>query len=396
MTSGAHDHPDILAAIPPAPDLSAYATKADVAAMIAAALKPSVPPPIVLPARPIASGIAATKDNVQMRRNGNGDVCMSVVKNGTGPITGVCIQDRFGTAKQVYHKGDGGLYEVAAVLSPDGAPIASTTWKPVSPGADAGFPTIMFDTPSIDIAAGTPFYIRLVNKHQSPDGNYCSLNTLLDRAHGSPRQWAFPDDQLKVLVNTGSGWVEYDGGGHTATLDVLPGHEGFAYTQALVEYFAPIGDAVAGKGAASGNVARQLVVVDVPTPASQIAIVVRHDHGPGALTLALGGLAAGIVSGLPISTTAGQDAGGEVRAIASISPIIVPVGSFYLTLSAPAGTGYAATPVRKALKGSYPTLTADWGSYMAEGYAESSSDGKTFKALYGNPNQTDLQFALLP
>lgn len=49
MTDGAHDHPEILAAIPtvpPPPDLSPYATHDEVAAMIAAALQPAGPPPV--------------------------------------------------------------------------------------------------------------------------------------------------------------------------------------------------------------------------------------------------------------------------------------------------------------------------------------------------------------
>lgn len=350
-----------------------------------AALTPSVPP-VVVPV-PTGKGIGSawidTKDNIQMRRNGNGDVAIQLRKRGTGPLTGIRIQDRFGP---VYSAGDGGKYDVAAVLgSPDGNAIASVTWFPGTNGgkADAAFPTITFLNPSADVPDGTRFWVRFLNVHAAPDGNYVSMNVL--HTYGtdpSPRQPLTPDADLAVLVNTGNGWTDR---AQTPDCDVLPNHEGFGYSQCLTGYWKPIGGA---------NQVRQTFTLSAPLTFSHIGVRLRGDS-TNPVTVSLDGTALGTIAGIPPSAPGGDNAGQTIGWLTIARTI--PAGAHSLVLTAPAGATYTATPARKALKGSYPTLVTDWQSYMSTGGAEWSADGgKTWASMYGNPNQTDLQYAVLP
>jgi hypothetical protein len=377
MTDGAHLHAlteDRLAA--------AEAELGTLSARVTALERPVVVP---VASGGIGSAWVDTKDNIQMRRGGNGDVALQLRKRGTGPLTGIRIQDRFGTSTQVYHKGDGGRYAVAAVLdSPDGTPIASTTWLPGTNGgkADAAFPTIVFDTASVDVPDGTRFWIRFLNVHTSPDTNYVSMNDL--HTYGtdpSPRQPGIPDADLAVLVNTGGGWTDR---AQTPTCDVLPNHEGFGYSQCLTGYWKAIGGA---------NQIRQTFTLTAPLTFSRIGVRLRGDS-VNPVTVSLDGTALGTISGIPPSAPGGDNAGQAIGWL-SLSGSI-PAGTHSLVLAAPAGATYTATPARKALKGSYPTLLSDWQSAMCPGFAEWSADGgKTWASMYGSPNQTDLQFAIL-
>jgi hypothetical protein len=370
VTDGLHDHPLILGSI-----VSAIAEHE---ARMHATVPPTVPIPTVVG---IGSAWVDTKDNIQMRRNGNGDVAIQLRKRGTGPLTGVRIQDRFGTATQVYHKGNGGVYTVAAVLgSPDGTVIASGTLSGGWTTSDAHFPTIMFDTPSADVPDGTRFWIRFTG---GTDTNYRSINVL--HTYGtdpSPRQPLFPDGDLAVLVNTGGGWTDR---AQTPTCDVLPNHEGFGYSQCLTGYWKPIGGA---------NQVRQTFTLAAPLAYGRIGVRLRGDK-TNPVTVSLDGLAVGTIAGIPPSAPGGDDAGQTIGWLAHSG--FLAAGPHVLVLTAPNGGTFTATPARKALKGSYPTLTTDWQSYMSTGGAEFSADGgKTWASMYGNPNETDLQYAVLP
>jgi hypothetical protein len=352
---------------------------------------PPPQPPVPIP--PTASGAFGsawidTKDNIQIRRNGNGDVCIQLRKVGTGPITGIRIQDRFGP---VYSNGTGGTYSVSVVIgSPDGQVIASCKWLPGTNGgkADAAFPTIMFDAASTDVLDGTRFWVRFLNVDAKPDSNYVSLNVLMVYgADPSPRQPGIPDSDLAVLVNTGSGWTDR---GETPGVDVLPNHEGFGYTQCLTGYWKPIG---------GSNQVREVFTCPSLT-FSKIAVRLRGDSSrPITVTLlstgALGhAIVSGDISGIPPSAPGGDNSGQTIGTL-TVPQTTIPAGNYILLLTAPTGATYTATPVRKALKGSYPTLTSDWQSPMTPGYAEYSADGgKTWASLYGNPNQTDVQFSI--
>lgn len=361
---------------------------ADLTKRVKALESPLVPAPIppVAPLVVFGSAWIDTKDNIQMRRNGNGDVAIQLRKRGTGPITGIRIQSRYGKSNEVYHKGDGGRYSVAAVLgTPDGSPIASCTWLPGLGPADASFPTIMFYAPSADVPDGTRFWVRFLNTHADPDKNYLSMNVL--HTYGtdpSPRQPGVPDSDLAVLVNTGSGWSDR---AQTPTCDVLPTHEGFGYSQCLTGYWKPIGGL---------NMVRQTFTLDAPLTFRRIAVRLRGDLA-NPVSLAFEDLTLGTIIGIPPSAPGGDNAGQVIGTWTAQAPITMTATTHRLILTAPPGATYTATPVRKAMKGSYPTLTSDWGSFWCKGYAEFSADGgKTWASMYGSPNQTDLQFALLP
>jgi hypothetical protein len=354
---------------------------------------PPPPPPPSGSSKGAGSAWIHTKDNIQVRRNGNGDVAIQLVKKGTGPITGFRIQTRYGQPDEVYHKGDGGKYAVAALLGgPTGTVVASTTWLPGVGNADAHYPTVTFDAPSADVPDGTPFWIRILNVHANPDSNYLSINVL--HTFGTdevPRQPLFPDPALAVLVNTGSGWVDRH---QTPNIDVLPGHEGFAYTQCLIQSWKAVG------GSAE---VRETFTIDAPLTFTRLQASLRRASGTTKVATLTLETAAGVpvVSGnvpyasIPVSSPGG-DNGGQTVGTATVPAKTIPAGTYRLRVTS---TGlYYATPVRKALKGTYPSLTVDWGSYMCPGFAEYSSDGgATWKLPYGSqPAQLDWQFAVLP
>ncbi len=389
MTDGAHDHAELTAATAAIASLTTR-----VMVLERPVLPPPivVPPPVIIPPPVVIGGVGSawvdTKDNIQVRQNGNGNVAFQLRKRGTGPITGIRVQSRYGTSAEVYNKGDGGKYAVAAVLGdPDGAPIAGTTWLPGTGNADAHFPTITFDAPSVDVPDGTRFWVRFLNVHTSPDANYLSLNVL--HTYGtdpSPRQPLFPDSDLAVLVNKGAGWSDR---AQTPNVDVLPNHEGFGYTQCLTGYWKPIG---------GSNQVRETFTTAGLT-FSRIGVRLRGDVSRS-VTYTLESSAgapvvSGPVSGIPASAP-GNDNGGQVIGWLVVPATTVPAGTYRLRLSAPSGATYTAAPARKPLKGSYPSLTVDWGSFTCPGFAEFSTDaGASWTTMYGTPNQTDLQFAIL-
>lgn len=423
--------------VPVLPDLSIYALKTDLQLVaetndaqdeellsFAARLKvvedwmksqtttPPPPPPPPSLIKVVASAYVDTKDNDQVRLNGNGNFAILLRKKGTGPLTGVRLQTRYGTSSQVYHKGDGGLYQISVHLgSPDSTPIAAkTSWKPGVLSADAHFPEIMFDQPSPVVDDGTRFYLRGVNIHLDPDHNYLSINALLDRDHSSPRQPSFGDDELAIYLNTGSGWKLWQY--HTPMIDMLPSHEGFGYSGCLTQYWQPIGGPASGKnssnvtvsrGAASGNRVRQSFHLDSAFTFDTVETRLRRVAGTGPVLYEIKRKSDSLVvwSGLANSaiapSSAGDDVGGyglfrcKTALIGSAFDLIA--GDYYLELSA-SGNTFTMTPARKAIGGYDITPATAWKSYTADGAAEFSYGTGLWSSFYGSPNETDIQFAI--
>lgn len=351
-------------------------------------------PPPVATSTAIASGWASTKDNWRIGLPLHGNLAMRFRKKGTGSITGFAWQQRFGSR---YSAGDGGLYRYSLqVCKADGTPSGvllamGTTKFNISRQADAYFEPWLFTTPSPVIQDGELCCAVLENIHANPASNYISLNALFmwgDKV-GSQRQPAFSDLDLALLSNTGSGWGVSN---ETPNFDILPSHEGFGYTQCNQEMWKPIGGSA---------MVREILVAPARTIRT-LQVRVRRVSGTGALTLIYETQAGILVASGSVPYTAiaqstpGGDTGGQVLATATMpGPVDAPAGAMALRLTAPAGTTYAMSPIRKAVRDNVKSAPP-WGSYMSPGFAQYSSDaGKTWSSVYRSvDDQMSVQFAI--
>lgn len=352
---------------------------------------PPPPPPPPAASTVICSGWMSTKDDWRIGIPNAGNLSVRFRKKGTGPIAAVAWQQRIGSG---YSAGDGGLYRVSVQLSksdgtPDGTILAVGTFTfNVNRQADAYFETWTLNAPTTPITDGSLVHIVFENIHASPGSNYISMNAgfMWGDAVGPQRQPAFPNTDLALLSNVGGGWGESN---ETPNFDVLPGHEGFGYTQCQIDMWKPVGGAA--------QVRERFLA-----PAKLIhalSVRVRRVSGSGALTILYetqaGALVcSGSVATIPTSTPGG-DNGGQFLATATLPvPVQAAAGLMQLRLTAPSGTVIAVTPIRKAVRDNVKTQP-DWGSYMSPSYAEYTSNGTSWASIYRSvEDQESIQFSV--
>lgn len=345
-----------------------------------------------------------SKDNFQVGWTSKARVDYRFRSSG-GLVKSIAVNLRGGSG---YSGGNGGQIKAAIQADvngqPSGTDLASVTWSPGNPAGGWEDKGAHAFTSSPVLTAGSVYHIVFSNTSATQTTDYVSLNTTTVLSGGStnPLQAGFTDD-FAFFYNTGSGWtrnVSQHSPNITPVMDLMyvnGTHDGNAYFQATVDYYALVNGVNEIRETMMPKVSRQVAsaYVRLKRISGTSPITFTFERSDGTV------LASGVVSGsqIPASTYPAPTSGGHWDE-ASLSggrwvgftfpAVTLAAGSTYdLRLQTASDTTYLAMPIREVSNEVSPT----WGSRaFRDGEAQKTS-GTTWAPFYEFAPH-DLQFYL--
>ncbi len=299
------------------------------------------------------------------------------------------------TTKAGYASGLGGTVRVdlmgddgSASHLPGGPVLATVSYGSIIPQNNY-YPRLTFPLPA-QLTAGSLYHLVFTNVDPDPANNWISLDTLWTDAATAPMQPVLPDPAFAVLFRTATGaWRLRQGFTPTLGLYYTSATQGNGYMEVWSTNPKPIsGPAAVREVFTVSGPSRTFSSVNVrlQRTAGEGPLTVSVEEGDGTLVEAVEVPASAVLQGVPA----------WIQVPFTQAHALNSGVAYHLVLTAPAGTTYAAFPIRKGLdKGFTPAMV------FPDGYAQfttSAPGGWTGWDMWGTPNLTfsDLQFAFVP
>ncbi|WP_316414116.1 hypothetical protein [Mesoterricola silvestris] len=313
----------------------------------------------------------------------------------TSPLEGFRIFFIWSSTKVGYNAGLGGTIRVdlladdgTAAHQPSGPALASTSYGNIIPQNNF-YPKLTFPSP-VALKGGGLYHLVFTNIDSDPVGNYISLDTLYTNAQTAPMQPVIADANFAVLFRpAGGAWRVRQGYTPTLELDYATGSQGNGY----MEVWSSNPKTISG----AASVRETFKVTGPSRDFSRVKLRLARTAGTGPLTVRVEE-----ADGTPVDQV-DLPASGFPQGVQAWATAVFPLShvlnsgvAYHLVLSSPAGTTYAAFPLRKGLDKGFSTSTV-----FPDGHAQFTTTGAAGWQgwdMWGTPNLTfsDLQFAFVP